>query len=99
MKKWRKWQHEVRRVTEVLGVPFIGREMDGRGREVGGQAVAGGSPLTRQLREEETTRWPFDEGEKKRRRQRVGSLAQRVAWVLDAAVTTGIGFGGDGIGH
>jgi hypothetical protein len=99
MKKWRKWQHEVRRVAEVLGAPFIGREMEGRGREAGGQAAAGGAPLTRQLREEETTGWPFDEREKKRRRRRVGSLAQRVAWVLDAVATTGIGFGGDGIGR
>jgi hypothetical protein len=73
--------------------------MEGRGREAGGQAAAGGAPLTRQLREEETTGWPFDEGEKKRRRRRVGSLAQRVAWVLDAVATTGIGFGGDGIGR
>jgi hypothetical protein len=46
MKKWRKWQHEVRRVAEVLGAPFIGREMEGRGREAGDQAAAGGAPLT-----------------------------------------------------
>jgi hypothetical protein len=36
-------------------------------REVGGQAVAGGALLTRWLLEEDMTRWPFDEGEMKRR--------------------------------
>jgi hypothetical protein len=33
-----------------------------RGREAGSQAVAGGAPLICQLFEEETMRWPFDEG-------------------------------------
>jgi hypothetical protein len=31
----KKWHHEVRRVAEVLGAPFIGREMDRRGHEAG----------------------------------------------------------------
>jgi hypothetical protein len=61
--------------------PFICREMERRGREAGGPAVAGGAPLIRQLLEEETTRWPFDEGELKRRRQHTNSAtrAQRRA--------------------
>jgi hypothetical protein len=52
-----------------------------RGREAGSQAVAGGAPLICQLLEEETTRWPFDEGELKRRRLRTYSAthAQRRA--------------------
>jgi hypothetical protein len=48
-------------------VPFIGREMEQRGREAGGQAPVDGAPLTYRLLEEETMRWPFDEGEMKRR--------------------------------
>jgi hypothetical protein len=51
------------RVIEVLGVPFLGRGMEWSRREVGGQAVAGGAPLTRRLLEEEATRWSFDDGE------------------------------------
>jgi cytochrome c556 len=47
--------------------------------------AAGGAPLTLRLLEEDTTRWPFDEGEMKRRRRCNGSLVQRVAQELDAA--------------
>jgi hypothetical protein len=36
--------------------------MKRRGREAGSQVAAGGAPLIRQLLEEETVRWPFDEG-------------------------------------
>jgi hypothetical protein len=76
----------------VLGVPFIVQETEQRGQEAGGQAPADGAPLTYRLLEEETMRWPFDEGEIKRRRQCVGSLARRVALVLEAAAVAGIGF-------
>jgi hypothetical protein len=48
-------------------VPFIGREIEWRGREAGSQAMPGGALLTHQLLEEETTRRPFDEWEMKRR--------------------------------
>jgi hypothetical protein len=78
----------------VLGVPFICREIEQRGQEVGGQASADGAPLTYRLLEEETMRWPFNEGEMKRRRRCVGSLARRVALVLDAAAVVRIEFGG-----
>jgi hypothetical protein len=47
--------------------------MEQRGQEAGGQAPADGAPLTYRLLEEETMRWPFDEGEIKRRRQCGGS--------------------------
>jgi hypothetical protein len=33
--------------------------------EVGGQVVAGGTPLTHRLLEEEATRWSFVDGEMK----------------------------------
>jgi hypothetical protein len=58
-KKWRKWQHEVRRVAEVLGAPFIGWEMKWSGRESGSQAAAGGAPITHWLLEEEATTHRF----------------------------------------
>jgi hypothetical protein len=79
-------------------VPFIGRETERRGWEAGGHAAAGAAPLICRLLEEDTTRWPFDEGEMKRRRRCVSSLARRVAWVLDAAAAARIGFG-SGIGR
>jgi hypothetical protein len=46
VKKWRKWQHEVRRVAEVRGAPFIGWGMERSRREAVGQAAASGAPLT-----------------------------------------------------
>jgi hypothetical protein len=67
----------VRRVTEVLGAPFIGRGMERGGREAGGQAVAGGASSKRRLLEGEATRRPFDEGEMKRRGRHVCSLTRR----------------------
>jgi hypothetical protein len=42
VKKWNKWQHEVRRVAEVLGASFIGCQ----GERRGGQMVAGVGFLT-----------------------------------------------------
>jgi hypothetical protein len=80
VKRWRKWQHEVRRVAEELGVPYLGREMERRGREVSGQAAATGAQLIHLLLEEETTRWPFDEGSLKRRRQCTNS-ATSAQWM------------------
>jgi hypothetical protein len=73
--------------------------MERRVPEAGGQASADGAPLTYRLLEEEMMRWPFDEGEMKRRRRCVGSLARMVALVLDAAAAARIGFGGSGIGR
>jgi hypothetical protein len=61
--------------------------------------AAGGAPLTLRLLEEDTTRWPFDEGEMKRRRRRNSSLARRVAQELDAVAPARIGFGGGDITH
>jgi hypothetical protein len=52
----------------VLWVPFIGWHGEWRGWEVGGQVAASGVPLGRRLLVEEVMRWPFDEGEMKRRR-------------------------------
>jgi hypothetical protein len=69
----------MRRVTEELGAPFIGREMERRGWEAGSQAAADGAPLIRQLLEEDTVRWPFDEGQLKRRRRHTDS-ATRAQW-------------------
>jgi hypothetical protein len=83
----------------VPGVHFIGRETKRSGWEVGGQAPANGAPLTYWLHEEEMMRWPFDEGEMKRRRRCVGSLARRVALVLEAAATARIRFGDGSIGR
>jgi hypothetical protein len=62
----------------------------------GGQAAAGGAPLTCWLLEE-TTRWPFDFWEMKRRCRRIGSYAQRVVQVLDAAAMAEIRFDGGSI--
>jgi hypothetical protein len=66
-------------------------------READGQAAAGGAPLIHQLHEEEVMRFSFDEGEMKRRRWHITSLAQRVALVLDAVAASRISFGGGGI--
>jgi hypothetical protein len=78
-------------------VPLIGQETEQRGREAGGQALLDGAPLIYRLLEEETMRCPFDEGGMKRRRRCIGSLAPRVALVLDAATAAGIRFDGSGI--
>jgi hypothetical protein len=65
----------VRRVTEVLGEPFIGRGMELSGWEAGGQVAASGAPSNRWLLEGEATRRPFDEGEMKMVAQHFGSAS------------------------
>jgi hypothetical protein len=60
----------------VLWVPFIGWHGEWRGWEVGGQVAASGVPLGRRLLVEEAMRWPFDEGEMKRKRRHIISATR-----------------------
>jgi hypothetical protein len=67
---------------------------------VGGQATAGGAPLICQLLEEETARWPFDEGElKRRRRPDFATCAQRRAAHSNVRCGDVTGEGGSDFGN
>jgi hypothetical protein len=78
----------------VLGVPFIGQEMERRGWETGGQAAASGASITHQLHEEEAMGQRQFKEEMKRRQRRTDSATHARWRVAHGRIRCGDATGG-----